>query len=116
MQISLTKLPDDILDIEEVMDEEDDLIEDSETMSDEIKGLLFRAVGLWLISDDMDTQFNGTKEEVDALSKVMVATKDFFTYLRNQKDTDFKVMQSLLNRKLDATKVFTDVFGFNWPF
>jgi hypothetical protein len=118
MQISLTKIPEDIIDIDEVddSDSEGEFEESPGIMPESIRGFLFRAVGLWLISDEMDTSFKGTKKEIEALSKVMMATKDFYQYLRNGKEQDFKVMQSLLNRKLETARDFQKVFGFSWPF
>ncbi len=123
MEITLSKYPEHTLEIEEI----DDFLDDAKSIkghgilakskiSDPIKGLLFKAIGMWLISDDMETEFNGSPEEIKVLSDVMLATKDFYQYLRNTEKTDFNVMNSLLNRKSNFSKDFENVFGINWPF
>lgn len=85
-------------------------------MHDLVKNLLFKAVGMWLITDEMDTIFNGSEEQVKALSHAMMATKDFYTYLRSDQDLDVEVMNALLLRKIESAQEFEKAFDAVWPF
>lgn len=78
--------------------------------------LLFRAVGLWLLKDKDEMTFNGSQEQVKVLSNVMLATKDFYTYLKSDVEMDIDVMKSLLDRKNMSAIKFEDMFNIKWPF
>jgi hypothetical protein len=78
--------------------------------------LLFKMVALWLLDEKDDVNFRGTEDEIRALSQVMLASKEFYQYLRNTDDIDPNVLSSLLKRKNNFSQKFYQVFNANWPF
>lgn len=78
--------------------------------------LLFKVVAMWLLDEKDDVNFNGTEEEIKTLSNVMLASKDFYVYLRSDKELDPNIMSSLLNKKNHFAKKFLNIFHINWPF
>ena len=81
-----------------------------------IYDLLFKAVGLWLLKDEDNMIFNGSAEQVKILSNVMLATKDFYTYLKSDVEMNLDVMKSLLDRKNTCARKFEHMFSVKWPF
>lgn len=88
----------------------------NESKNMKIFDLLFKAVGLWLLKDDDNMMFNGTAEQVKVLSNIMLATKDFYSYLKSDVEMDLNVMKSLLDRKNNCAIKFEKLFSVKWPF
>lgn len=81
-----------------------------------IINLLLKAVGQWLLTDH-EFDFVGSKDEVKTLSNVLMASKDFYTYVRNPDiNFDIEVFKALLNRKQMAAYEFEQCFNVVWPF
>lgn len=95
----------------------DELVSSKSTSKNiKIFDLLFKAVGLWLLKDEDSMMFNGTEEEVRTLSNTMLATKDFYNYLKSDTEMDLNVMKSLLDRKNNCAMKFEKLFNVKWPF
>lgn len=87
-----------------------------ETNNNKIITLLFKMVALWLLDEKEDVNFRGTEDEIRVLSQVMIASKEFYQYLRNTENIDPDVLSSLLKRKNTFAQKFYQVFNTNWPF
>ena len=76
--------------------------------------MLLAGAGAWLLGKLTNLKIRGTVGEVNAVSGVLLASRDFQNELRNPAATVESVMQKL-NTKNSAARIFESTLGMPWP-
>jgi len=76
--------------------------------------ILFATLGSALIGRTVKTKIRGTKEEVDAIAKALIASRKLYVEFKSSNATVQTVIDKL-NEKNDAAKEFESIFNMQWP-
>ena len=76
--------------------------------------ILFATLGSALIGKAVKTKVKGTKREVDAISRALIASRRFYVELKSGTATVSSIIEKM-NEKNEAAKEFESVFNMQWP-